>query len=118
MISAEPVRAERQYVLSLYRIERARGCSAPAAWANVARRARLGLGSLQNIVRNRVKKIDGQVRDRLQALLIREIEAEIARWIHELELARQGSARLAGERVGEAEAHLEALKALMREAGR
>lgn len=98
---------------SLERKERARGLSIPEARSAVASRLGIGLGTFENLVRERVKRVDAFVRDRLQALLIRELEAEIARLNHELEMARQSGAHPASEQMGEIEAHLAAARSLL-----
>lgn len=98
---------------SLERRERSRVSSLKIARQSVASKLRIGAGSFENLVRGRLKKIDAAVRDRLTALLIRELEAEIARLTHELELARQGGSHPASFMVGEIEAHLVAARSLM-----
>lgn len=50
-------------------------------------------GTLENMRRNRIKGLRGWIRDRVQALVIREIEAEIQRLTHELEVALRCSAK-------------------------
>lgn len=98
---------------SLERKERARGLSITDARSAVASRLGIGIGTFENLVRERVKRVDAFVRDRLQALLIRELEAEITRLTHELEMARQSGTHLASQQMGEIEAHLAAAKSLL-----
>jgi hypothetical protein len=98
---------------NLERRERARGLTLPDARMRLADKLRIGVGTFENIVRNRVKRVDENIRDRLQALLVRELETEIARLSHELEIARQGGSHIAIEQVGEIETHLTAARSLL-----
>ena len=70
--------------------------------------------SVERLVRGRVKRIDASIRDRLQALLVRELESEIARLTHELEIARQRGAHLASEQISEIETHLSRASSLLK----
>ncbi len=98
---------------NLERRERARGLSLTTARQALARKLKIGHGTLERLVRGRVKRIDASIRDRLQALLVRELEGEIARLQHDLEIARQSGAHLASLEVGEVETHLAAARALL-----
>lgn len=98
---------------SLERKERQRVSSVKAARLRLADKLRIGVGSLENIIRGRVKRIDASIRDRLQALLVRELEGEIQRLTHELEMARQCGSHLASDEVGAIESHLAAAKAIL-----
>jgi plasmid maintenance system antidote protein VapI len=61
--------------------------------------------------------ITAQIKDRLDALLVKEIEAEIVRLQAELALARQSGAHPASLHYSEIEAHLAKAKALMLRGG-
>ncbi len=98
---------------TLERRERNNGFSAEGARHSLARKLRVGAGTVERLVRGRVKRIDASIRDRLQALLVRELETEIARLTHELQVARQCGQHLAGEQVGEIETHLAKALALL-----
>lgn len=98
---------------TLERKERARGMSVHVARETLARKLRLGVGTIEHLCRGRAKRIDAAVRDKLQALLVRETESEIQRLTHELEIYRQSGAHLASIEVGEVEAHLAAARALL-----
>lgn len=102
---------------TLERRERARVGSVDRARRALADRLRIGVGTLEGLVRKRVKIVDVKIRDRLQALLVRELESEITRLSHELELARQGGAHLASIHISEIETHLAKATALLRGKG-
>jgi ribosomal protein S2 len=72
-------------------------------------------GTLYNLARNRLKRLDTELRDRLTAFAIRDLQQEIERLSHELEMARQMGAHPMSERVGEIETHLAKARALMSE---
>lgn len=98
---------------SLEQRERVRSPNIQHARQRLADKLRIGVGTFENIVRGRVKRIDAAIRDRLQALLVRELESELARLTHELEIARQSGAHLASEQVGEIETHLAAVRSIL-----
>jgi hypothetical protein len=98
---------------SLERRERDRGIGVPAARAELARKLKIGIGTVDNLVRGRIKRVDETIRDRLRALFMREIEAEIQRLTHELETLKRGGHHLASQQIGEVEAHLASAKAIL-----
>lgn len=98
---------------NLERRERSRVGSRTHARRSLAAKLRVGVGTLENLVRGRVKRVDAAIRDRLQALLVRELEQEIARLTHELEIARQSGAHLASEQISEVETHLAKARATL-----
>ena len=98
---------------TLERRERTRVSSLAAARQRLADKLKIGVGTFENLVRGRVKRVDAAIRDRLHALLVRELEAEITRLSHELEIARQCGAHLACEQVGEIETHLAKARSLL-----
>jgi len=98
---------------TLERRERVRVGSVGHARRSLASKLRIGVGTFENLVRARVKSVDTVIRDRLHALLIRELETEIERLSHELAMARQSGAHLASEQVGEIEAHLAKAHAIL-----
>lgn len=99
---------------TLERRERARVFKASIARQNLARDLQVGVSTVEHLVRGRAKRIDAAIRDRLQALLVRELESEIVRLTHELEIARKGGAHLASEQVSEIETHLAKARALLK----
>lgn len=58
------------------------------ARAAIARRIGCAPGTLENLRKGRLKRIEGWLHAKLEALLIAEIENEIKRLSHELELYR------------------------------
>ena len=98
----------------LERRERIRVHNKRMARQSLATKLRVGAGTVENLVRGRVKRIDAAVRDRLQALLIRELETEIVRLSHELQVARQCGNHLASDQIGAVEAHLEAARMMLK----
>lgn len=98
---------------SLERKERSRGFSQPHARERIAGKLRIGVGTFENIVRNRVKGVDAAVRDRIRDLLISEIQSEITRLDHELQMVRQIGCQLAMDQIREIEAHLGKAKELL-----
>lgn len=109
----DPMSTAVVFAQALERKERARVSSLRVARQRVAGKLRIGVGTFENLVRGRVKRIDAAVRDRLQALLVRELESEMVRLTHELAMARQSGAHPASQQVDEIEAHLAAARALL-----
>jgi hypothetical protein len=103
----------RAVARNLEQRERSRGSTVEAARAALARRAGVAPSTWRNLALGRLKRVDAWLRDRLQALLVRELEAEIARLSHELEIARQSGGHLASQHVCEVEAHLAAARAIL-----
>jgi hypothetical protein len=99
---------------TLERKERARVFSVSLARQNLARKLQVGVSTVEHLVRGRAKRIDAVIRDRLQALLVRELESEIVRLTHELEIARQGGTHLASDKISEIETHLAQARALLK----
>lgn len=65
--------------------ERSGGCS-ETALASVARRLRAAPGAFANIIRMRVKKVSADLRDRIVAAALADIEHEIERLDHDKKL--------------------------------
>jgi hypothetical protein len=98
---------------SLERHERRNGADVHAARSSIAGKLKIGIGTVENLIRGRVKRVDDRIRDRLHALLIREIEAEIARLTHELETLKRSGHHLASQHISEVEAHLAAARLIL-----
>jgi len=113
-VQDDPMSSAMMIAQSLERRERTRVSSLDQARRRVADRLKIGVGTFENLVRGRVKRIDATIRDRLQALLVRELEGEIARLTHELEIARQSGLRLDSEQICEVETHLARAMATLR----
>ncbi|MFC0282428.1 hypothetical protein ACFFJB_14810 [Camelimonas abortus] len=92
------------------------GGSIDDARRRVASRAGIAPGTLYNIARDRLKRLDARVRDALTAYAIKDMEREMRGLAHELEVARQvgGSARSVD--LDQVEALLAEAKALLAEA--
>ena len=61
----------------------------PQARLNVARALGVAPGTIENIQRGRLKRISGWLRDALRARVVRELEAEVVRLQHEIDVYRQ-----------------------------
>lgn len=70
-------------------------------------------GTLENLARGRLKRIDGWLRLRAENLLMRELEREIAALTHELEALRATGADPRMSAVGEIETALATARRLM-----
>lgn len=68
---------------------------------------------LRRLISRGLTSVDAEVSGRIDAMLVRELEAEIARLQAELALARQSGAHPASQHIGEIEAHLAAVSRLM-----
>lgn len=75
----------------------------------------LGLlpGTLENIVRRRLKEPGQRVIDAVRNAFIRELEAEIRRCEHEIQIARATGVRADEAEILEAQTHIEAAKRLI-----
>lgn len=69
--------------------ERKRSADAATAKATVARRLRIGAGSLTNIIKRRVKAVSADVRDRIVAAAIADLSNEINKLEYEKQLLVQ-----------------------------
>ena len=81
----------------------------------VARRLGLSPGSLENLVRGRAKRITVSVAAAVRGAMIRELEGEIARLTHELELVRACGADPRSLQITEIEALLAKAERLLSE---
>lgn len=96
----------RDYALSLEKVGRSKGLTVPEARQEIAREVRVGVGTIERVIRDRVKRTDEKLRDKLQALLIRKLEAQIARLTNELEKARRTRGLHSAQHIREVEAYL------------
>ncbi len=88
--------------------------NAEDARKEAASMAGVGHGTIENLLRKRVKTVAGWVRDRLRDAVIRGLQLEIQRLTHELEMARRSSARPDDDEILAAEAALETARALLK----
>ena len=85
----------------------------PFARRSVARDVGVAPGRFERIRAGRVKGISHWFFERVRALVIREIESEIRRLTHELEIARQSGCDPRSFDMGEVETHLAALRKIV-----
>lgn len=76
--------------------EAARVGKLPIARQSLARRIGCAPGTLETLRKGRLKRIERWLHEKLEALLIKEIEAEIRRLSHELETYRLARGDAAG----------------------
>lgn len=91
------------------------GGSREEARARLARRIGIMPGTLYNLARDRLKGINADVRDRLMAHVIEDLQSQIARHTHDIQIARQLGAHPASPRMVEAQRLLGELEALLAE---
>lgn len=104
----------RQWVEMLETTDaRKTGGSSGEARQRVARRLGVSPGTLENVKRGRLKGLRVWVVDRIREAVVREIEAEIARLVHELEIVRQAGCDPRDPDFLAAAAALETARALM-----
>lgn len=118
MSSAATIDDIRALAGACERREQARGGgSREEVRERLARRLGIMPGTLYTLARKRLKRLDAAVRDRLTAYAIQDLESDITRLTHELELARKVGAHPTSPRMGEIEGHLAAARALIAETG-
>jgi hypothetical protein len=84
------------------------------AYKSVAGKVGRSATWLRNLLAGGLIRVDGEIKRRLDALLVREIEAEIARLTHELEMAKRCGDHPAALNVSEIETHLSKVRTLLR----
>lgn len=83
---------------------------------HVARAIGASPGTIENIMRGRLKRVSGWLRDALRARVIRELEAEIVRLQHEIAVLKQAGVDPRSHEMSAARADLSAvLEALGRD---
>ena len=80
----------------------------------LARRLGIAPGTLENLRRGRIKDPRKSLYDKLQAAVIRELEAEMRAHEHELQLLKQKGADPRGGEVQEVLANLQAIHEAMK----
>ena len=85
-----------------------RGYSLISARIKIAEKLKIGPGTYERLIRGRVKRVDAEVWKSIQALVVKEIEAEIAQRRHHLETAKKlvaaGAKGLTDEQIATVEA--------------
>jgi hypothetical protein len=76
---------------------------------NVARALGTSPGTIENLQRNRLKRVAGWLRDALRARVIRELEAEIVRLQHEVAILHQIGSDPRGDEMAAVRADLSAV---------
>ncbi len=108
----------RIFLQSIERRERQQYRTLAVARGAIARKLGIGAGTLEILIRGRAKRLDAAIWSKIQALAIQQLEAEIARKSHELEIARrlvmESAGRLDEIEIVECEAHLDALSKLLK----
>lgn len=89
------------------------GLSASDARRRVADKLGCAPGTVESIVKGRKKHVDGVLKDRAHALLVKEIEKEIKALEHELETLRRVRSEPSHFEVSEVEACLEKARSLL-----
>lgn len=113
-MSATTVEDARGIARALVNQERVSAGSLERARASVARKLGVGQGTFENLVRGRLKKLDAALRDRLQAVVVHQLQSEIARLQHDLDNARQIGLRADCEQVVEVSTYLEKARSILR----
>lgn len=68
---------------------------------------------LRGLIGNGVGRVDSEIGGTLDALLVREIEADVVRLEHEMAMARQRGDHPASQQIGAIETHLARVRALL-----
>lgn len=89
------------------------GEDAETARLNVASDLRAPPGTIENLIRRRLRRLDAWLRDNINCLVLRELESEFARLQHELETRRRSGSHLASQQIGEIETHISAVREAM-----
>lgn len=91
-----------------------RGVDVPQARADVASELRVSAAKIERAEKGRFKQVSAFFYERMRALVIREIEKEIGKLSHELDIARQAGVGATDPAYQEAAAALAMAKNLMR----
>jgi hypothetical protein len=114
MSGAATIEEARVQARTLEQRERSRAGNLKNARATLARRAGVSPATWRNLAQGRLKRLDAWLRDRLCALIIRELEADIARLEHDLARARSRGDHLGSQHVCEIETHLAKARAILK----
>lgn len=83
------------------------------AYGYIASRVGRSTSWVRQLIGNRLRRIDSDVKSAIDVLLIRELEAELGRLTHELEMARQIGMHPTSHLVDEVETYLAGVKTLL-----
>jgi hypothetical protein len=108
----------RQSLLSIERIKRNAGSNQFVARLDIARSLGVSLGTVENIIRLRVKTVSAALAIQINRLRISTIEAERARLENERELAIRFGLTLDPDEMDEVETLLEEARARLRKLAR
>jgi hypothetical protein len=97
------------------REQRRNGGSRSDARARLARRLRVLPGTLYNLARNCLKKLDAELRDRLTAAAVRDLQSEIASLNNALDVAHQMGLAEDHPNISKIKGHLASAQALFSE---
>lgn len=93
----------------------ASGSSRAGARVEIARKLGIGSGTLENLIRDRVKTVSADLAAQIQRLWINTIEAKMAHLEHERDLARKNHIDLSADDLGRLDSLLEEARVLLRE---
>lgn len=96
---------------------RRRGQTREQVWSWIASKTGISPGTIESLARKRTKRLVEGVGKRLRDLAVRELEAEIERLNHELEMVRVGGGDHCALAMGEIETHLAKARSLLRAGG-
>jgi hypothetical protein len=102
----------RTTLLNIEEAYRNEGSTRAAARSKIARALGIGNGTLENLIRERVKKVDADLAAKTLALRLKTIEVQIARLENQRKIALAGYAELDPGRVADLEIGLQKLRAL------
>ena len=90
------------------------GMNKPQAREALARSLKINYWSLVNVIRGRVKGLRGDLRDKIKAGIIRNLESEIARLENDLAMVRKCNSGLSEANIFAAEAALEQARGFLK----
>ena len=91
------------------------GADREAARRRLAQRLSVSPGTLERLERQRVKKVDGDLREAIRQLWVRELETELCAKTHEIHVLKQMGRRPDAPDFGAVEQALAGVRALLRE---
>lgn len=92
------------------------GIGSRKVWQRIAVRLGVSAGTMEGLVRGRTKMVSTAVYERIRCGVVRELEAELARVTHALEMARASGLDARSAAVSRAETAVAAARAAIEEA--